>query len=186
MNKTSLHQQLSALLQGTARGDDQAFQKLYELVNQRVYFYLYRILGCKETAEDVLVETFTVVWQSAGSFAGKSAVTTWIFGIARNLALNEMRRWKSHDQLDNHPDLAGVSRQEMEQTDRARVVGLALAEISPRHKEVLDLVFFHEMTYPEISELIEIPVGTVKTRIFHAKAALRQALAEMKVKRDDL
>ncbi len=186
MDKTCLHEQLSYLLQHAACGDNQAFRELYDLVSKQVYFYLLRMLGSKEAAEDVLVETFTVVWKSAEKFAGRSTVTTWIYGIARNLALNEIRRRKSHDPLEDHPNLAGGSVPDMEGSDRKRVLGLAMEKISARHREVLDLAFFHEMTYPEISDLIEVPVGTVKTRIFHAKTALRKALAEMKVDADGL
>ena len=70
--------------------------------------------------------------------------------------------------------------------DRKRVVEQALLEISPKHREVLDLVFFHGLSYAEIGEILKVSVNTVKTRVFYAKKALYKILDEMGVKKDDL
>jgi len=170
----------------STRGDDEALKTLYDMLHKKVYFFLFRILGEKEAAEDIMVETFTVIWKSAGSYSGRSSVSTWILGIARNLALDELRKRKFHDCVDDHPHIAGGEIPSMEQADRSRVIRVALDRLSPKHQEVIDLVYFHELNYPEVSELLGIPVGTVKTRIFHAKNAIRAALASLKVGQNDL
>jgi len=174
------------LLRRAATGDQTAFESLYQQMQSRVFHYLHRLLGDQSSAEDVLVETFTAVWKSAGQFGGRSAVSTWIFGIARNLAYNEMRKRRYHDDIDDHPDLAGGEIPDLTSKDRRRILDTAMAKLAPKHREVLDLAFLHEMTYPEIGELLDVPVGTVKTRVFHAKKALRSALTLMKVDRHDL
>ncbi len=175
---------LTDLLRSSAAGDDLAFKEFYTLTNRRVYFYLLRLLRHKEAAEDCLVETFTIVWKSAGQYAERAAPTTWVLGIARNIAMNELRSRKYHADIDDHLELAGGEIPDAEPMDRSRVLDQALGLLSRNHREVIDLVFYHEMNYPEVSAMLDIPVGTVKTRIFHAKAALLAALKIMKVDRD--
>src|SRR4030042_4772307 len=97
------------LLERVSRGDEEAFRQLYDLTHKKVYFYLYRLLKGKETAEDILVETYTEVWRCAKNFKGKEQVTTWMMAIARNLAMNELRKFKSHNNIDNFPNLSNDS-----------------------------------------------------------------------------
>ncbi len=174
------------LLKRVSAGDEEAFRQLYDVTHKKVYFYLYRLLKGKESAEDILVETYTEVWRGAKNFKGKSMVTTWMMGIARNLAMNELRKMKSHDNIDDYPNLPNGSTPDVNGFDRQRRLKEAILRLSTRHQEVLDLVFFHEMTYPEVSEILDIPIGTIKTRVFYAKEALREILNQMGVKRDEL
>jgi RNA polymerase sigma-70 factor (ECF subfamily) len=161
---------------------------LYDLIHKKVYFYLFRLLKDKESAEDVMVETFTEVWKCADKYKGMSQARTWVFGIARNLAMNAMRKDKVHDDIDDYPQLSDNralnSEVIREASDRRRVIMSALARISSKHREVLDLVFFHEMKYQEISKVLDIPLTTVKTRVFYAKDALKIKLSDMGVDRD--
>lgn len=172
------------LLWQTAAGDGEAFRKFYERHHRRVYFFLFRMVGEQSAAEDVLAETFTAAWRQAGSFQGRSAVSTWLLGIARNLANNHLRCRRDHENLDDHEHLSGEARSDLEQSDRARVMAAALQRLSAKHREALDLVFYHELKYGEIAELLGIPTGTVKTRVLHAKEALRAVLTKMEVRRD--
>lgn len=184
MDRGNLHQLAEEFLQAVIAGDDSAFEKLYQLVHRRVYFFLFRMLGCRETSEDVLIDTFTIVWKNARQFEGKSSVYSWILGIARNLALNEIRYRKPHEDLDDYPHIAGGAIPDMTGDDQGRIIKKAMTMLSSKHREIIEMVFYHELNYPEVSALLEIPVGTVKTRIFHAKAALKNALSIMKVDSD--
>jgi len=185
MNKKA-NAELDVLLKKIAAGDEEAFKKLYDLTHNSVYFYLFRILKDKDLAEDVIVETYTAVWKGARKFEGRSKVQTWIFGIARNLAFNEFKKRKPADSIDDYPHLATNGRLSVEAVDRRRVVEQALQKISPKHREVLDLVFFHGFSYAEIGETLKVSVNTVKTRVFYAKKALYKTFDEMGVKKDDL
>ena len=185
MNRVENAETEIALLKKIAAGDHEAFQTLYDLHQKSVYFYLYRFFNDKVVAEDVHVEVFTQVWKSAGRFKAKSKVRTWIFGIARNLAMNEIRKRKHHINIDAVPEPAFFEVPEIETDDKKKVIKRAMEKIPPKHQQVLDLVFFHEMNYQEIAELLNISVNTVKTRIFHAKAGMKKTLDKMGVNRHD-
>ncbi len=176
----------SELLQKISGGDEEAFRQLYDVTHRKVYFFLYRLLGRKPITEDVLVETYTEVWKGAKKFKGKSRVLTWIIGIARNLAMNELRRERRHEDIDDFQDLSNGSQPDGEPLDRKRLIKKAMLNLTLKHREVLDLVFFHDLTYQEVSEILGININTVKTRVFYAKDSLRQSLNQMGVKRDDL
>ncbi|NDY42407.1 sigma-70 family RNA polymerase sigma factor [Dissulfurirhabdus thermomarina] len=174
------------LLARVAAGDEAAFRDLYERTHRRLYYYLLRLLADPSDAEDVLVETFTEVWRCAKKFRGRSRATTWMVGIGRNLAMNRRRRTQTHVSLETLADPPGEGGVDLAGADRRRVLRAALARLSPKHWEVLDLVFYQGLHYREAAEVLSIPENTVKTRVFYAKDALRKALAEMGVRRDDL
>jgi RNA polymerase sigma-70 factor (ECF subfamily) len=174
------------LMRRISGGDEEAFRELYDLTHKKVYFYLYRLVHGKQTAEDILVETYTEVWRSAKKFRGHSKATTWIMGIARNLAMNELGKFRRHDNIDDFPNLSNGVMPDPEPMDRQRLLKEAMIKLPTKHREILDLVFFHDMTYPEVSQMLDIPVNTVKTRVFYAKETLKNALSSMGVKKDDL
>jgi RNA polymerase sigma-70 factor (ECF subfamily) len=174
------------LLRRISCGDKEAFRELYDLTHKKVYFYLYRLLRGRQAAEDILIETYTEVWKGAKNFKGKARATTWIIAIARNLGMNELRKFKDHNNIEDFPNLSNGHPQDIEQLDRQRFLKEAMLSLSIKHREILDLVFFHEMTYPEVSEILSIPVNTVKTRVYYAKEALREVLGRMGVNRDEL
>ncbi len=166
-----------SLLKKTANGDTKAFETLYEMTSQGIYFYLFRMLQNKESAEEIRTDVFTQVWKNASRFQGKSKVTTWMFGIARNLALNELRR--------NKPVVMGELTETIEDQsssngyisfENAQMVQKALKDLPVKQREVMDLIFFHELNYKEVGEILDIPENTVKTRVFYAKSALKERL----------
>jgi RNA polymerase sigma-70 factor (ECF subfamily) len=186
MSNGSLASQDLELLKKISTGDEEAFGQLYRLTHQKVYVYLYRLVHGKQTAEDILIETYTEVWRCAKNFKGNSRATTWIMGIARNLAMNELGKFRKHDNIDNFPNLSNGVIPDPEPMDRQRRLKEAMTKIPVKHREILDLVFFHEMTYQEVSQMLDIPVNTVKTRVFYAKETLKNSLSSMGVKKDDL
>ncbi len=174
------------LMRRISDGDEEAFRELYDLTHKKIYFYLYHLVHGKQMAEDVLVEAYSEVWRCAKQFKGNSAVTTWIIGIARNLAMNELGKVKRHEDIEDFPNLSDGVMPDPEPMDRQRLLKKAMAELPVKHREILDLVFFHDLTYPEVSQMLDIPMNTVKTRVFYAKETLKNALSGMGVKKDDL
>ena len=168
------------LLTQVAKRDKAAFESLYRLLSRPVFHYLYRLLQNRETAEDILMEVFSAVWKNAGRFKGKSRVRTWVFGIARNQAYNQFRKNDRYmtDPLDER---IGDSRSTapFKGFENSQLVQNALERVSEKHREILDLVFFHGSPYAEIASLLGIPENTVKTRVYYAKAALKQMILDM-------
>jgi RNA polymerase sigma-70 factor, ECF subfamily len=176
----------SDLLAAVAMGRQSAFERLYGLYEKRVYQYVNTLVYDAALAEEIVGDTMLAVWRGAGTFTGTSRVSTWIFGIARHKALDAIRRTSRHQQreveLDGAADMPnphdrpdeGVVRDEL-----AAVTQRALAALSREHQEMLQLVFYEELPYEEISSLLRIPVNTVKTRVYYAKQRLKEQLERM-------
>jgi RNA polymerase sigma factor (sigma-70 family) len=168
------------LLRCVAAGDRQALTDLYVRYRQPLYHYLLRLAGDPGLAEDLLQETFVAVWRSAGSFAGRSAVQTWLVGVARRQAHNVLRRRSLP--LAGEAELAVVESPERSPEEEA-LAGAARAELlaaierlSVIHREVLALAFGAGLSTAEIAGVLAIPQGTVKSRLRDAKRALRVML----------
>jgi RNA polymerase sigma-70 factor, ECF subfamily len=179
MNRKPNEANEDKLLKKVVQKDKKAFEKLYELTSKSIFFYLYRLLQNRESAEDIHVEVYATVWKSADRFKGNSKVTTWMFGIARNLALNELRKKHREDFSIDRPIKDENSDKAFNGFERQQYIQEALMKISEKHREILDLAFFHDTSYLEISKLLEIPENTVKTRVYYAKAALKEQLVKM-------
>lgn len=176
---------LLSLLQQTAGGDRKSFQVLYEKTNHRLTVYLYRLISDRTGIDDILIETYMQVWKSSASFEGRSRVLTWMIGIARNMAFREMGRRHYYEDLDDHPEL--IAREiDTDAGSRKELLSRAIAGLKPKQREILDLAFYHDLPYREISHILNIPVNTVKTRVFHAKAALKTALNKMGIDSNNL
>lgn len=186
MDRATSAERENLLLKNVAEGDREAFRELYDLTSRRIYFYLYRLLQDATRAEDVQMEVYVQIWKGAGRFQGKSKVTTWMFGIARNLALKEMRKQRSHANIDDYVHLEDPNQPDLDAPDRKRILQKAMAMISFKHREVLDFVFFQQMRYQEIAALLDVSVNTVKTRVYYAKAALQKTMDELGVTKDDI
>jgi len=171
------------LLAGTVRGDMAAFETLYRRFGRKIYHYILSSIHDDTTAQDLFAEVMVAVWKGAKNFQGDSQVSTWIFGIARHKVLDAIRsRTRHHTQSvaltqgmevedpDENPE------HQLAQKGEAEVVKEALATLSYEHREVLYLAFYEELPYQEIATRIEVPVNTVKTRVFYAKQQLKRAL----------
>ncbi len=185
MNRRAKTDPLLPLLQQVIEGDRRAFSTLYEATNHRITVYLYRLIGNRDCVEDILVETYTQVWKSSSTFRRQSAVLTWMIGIARNIAFKEIGRIKIHDDIADHSELT-VQPVNLDKGNRDEVLNRAISALSPKHREILDLVFFQELPYRDISGMLGIPESTVKSRVFYAKASLKQQLASMGIGQDDI
>ncbi|MDD4903782.1 MAG: sigma-70 family RNA polymerase sigma factor [Candidatus Bipolaricaulis sp.] len=162
-----------ALLRAVARGDRIAFHELYERHAERVFRFAVSLLRAPHLAEEVLQETMVAVWKTADRFKGASKVTTWILGIAKNQAYGLLRREKRGERT---PDDAVIERDPSEIAELCVRVEDAVATLPPHLREVLHLVFHEEMTLGEAADVLGIPEGTVKSRMFHARKALAKVL----------
>jgi RNA polymerase sigma-70 factor (ECF subfamily) len=172
--------ELSKLLRDVARGDTGALTELYRQVEAPVHAYAASRLGRQEAAAEVLHEVMLEVWRRADTFRGDSRPLTWILGIARYKILDQRRRsdrWKPAPPPSRElPDPAAGPAERLESHARRDAVREALEHLSDGHREVIHLAFYQDLSYPEIACLLDIPPGTVKTRVFHAKKALRRRL----------
>lgn len=175
------------LMRRIGKGDKDAFESLYRETHQSVYFFLYPFVRNQTAAEDLLSEVYLQVWRSAKTFKGQSRPKTWIFGIARNIALNARKRQPHTDPIENHAYLTDPSEhQGLERWELKQLVQKAMERVSHKHREVLELILHHHMNYEEISQILKISINTVKTRVFHAKNNLRDIFKEMGIQSNDL
>jgi RNA polymerase sigma-70 factor, ECF subfamily len=163
-----------------AKGDRLAMQVLFARHQVRVYRFVLRLVGNQAVAEDLISEVFLDVWRQADRFEGRSAVSTWLLAIARFKALSLMRR-KPDEELDEETAGAIEDRSDdpevaVQKKDKSVALRKCLAVLSPEHREVIDLVYYHEKTVQEVAEIVGIPEATVKTRMFYARKRLSELL----------
>ncbi len=162
------------LIADVANGDEAAFGQLFDRFADRVCRYAYTILRGSHLAEEVAQETMIAVWKGASKFAGRSKVSTWIFGIARNQAYSLVRK---EIRTERVPDVSLVQPDPAPTIHRQERVARALERLSDDHREVVFLTFYEGLSYGEIASILDIPTGTVKSRMFHAKKQLGEVLA---------
>ena len=167
------------LLARVASGDLQAFERLYRVYQPRLTRFLTTLLKRPQLIEEVLDDTMMVVWQTAGNFRGSSKPSTWIFAIAYRKAHKAKARWP--DPVEEPENDTRVSEEpapdeELHQQRLRAALMKAMDQLTPDHRAVVDLTYFHGMGYREIAEIVDCPVDTVKTRMFHARRRLRQAM----------
>ena len=167
------------LIARIAAGDRLAMQTLFARHRTAVYRWLLRFVGNEAVAEDLLSDVFLDVWRQADRFQARSSVSTWLLAIARFKALSA-RRTRKDAELDETieatvDDPADNPEVMLEKKNREELVRAALNNLSPEHKEVIDLVYYHEKSVDECAQILGVPSGTVKTRMFYA----RKKVAEM-------
>jgi RNA polymerase sigma-70 factor (ECF subfamily) len=163
-----------ALLAQVAGGDRLAMRNLYLRHERRVFRFVLRMLGDRCLTEDVLSEVFFEVWKKAEHFQGRSSVSTWLLGIARHKALTAAAtKFRSFESLDG-PAAISVADPTADQDaamleyERSVILHRCLEALSHEHREIIDLVYYQEMTIKQIADLLAIPENTVKTRMFYA------------------
>jgi RNA polymerase sigma-70 factor, ECF subfamily len=162
-----------------AGGDRLAMQTLFARYRTPVYRWLLRLVGNEAVAEDLLSDVFLDVWRQAGRFQARSAVSTWLLAIARFKALSA-RRGRKDAELDETieatvADSADNPEVVLQNKSRDQFVRTALTTLSLEHREIIDLVYYHDKPVDECAQILGVPSGTVKTRMFYA----RKKLAEM-------
>jgi len=176
-----------ALLEAIADGDRRAMRTLFTRYSALVYRFVARLTGNESLAEDTVSEVFLDVWRQAYRFEAKSKVSTWVLAIARHKALSALRR-RSEVQLDDDMAVTMVDPADGPETmahnkDRSAIVQKCLRQLSPSHREVIDLVYYHEKSIAEVAQIIGAPANTVKTRMFCARKQIAEMLKRAGVDR---
>lgn len=184
MNQTASD---DVLIGRIAQGDRLAMQVLFARHHVRVYRFVLRLVRNEATAEDLISEVFLDVWRQAGRFEGRSAVSTWLLSIARFKALSALRRRPDMElddetagQIEDDADNPEVTAQK---ADKSELIRKCLQGLSAEHREIIDLVYYHEKSVEEVAEIVGIPEATVKTRMFYARKKLGELLKSAGVDR---
>jgi RNA polymerase sigma-70 factor (ECF subfamily) len=163
-----------------ANGDRLAMQVLFARHHVRVYRFALRLVRNEATAEDLISEVFLDVWRQAGKFEGRSAVSTWLLAITRFKALSVLRR-KPEEELDEATaeaieDTSDTPEVALEKKEKGEGLRKCMEALSAEHREIIDLVYYHEKSVEEVAEIVGIPEATVKTRMFYARKRLAELL----------
>jgi RNA polymerase sigma-70 factor (ECF subfamily) len=178
--------QLRAWLQGAARRDRAAFRSLYEASAPRLYGLALRILGRRELAEEVLQESFVAIWHHAVDYeSALSAPMTWMTTIVRNRAFDVLRRSRNDGEadafdghaLDSVADLSATPAERMQMSSEAQALADCLAALEEKHREVVGMAFFHDLSHSDVAAKLTLPLGTVKTWIRRSLARLHACLS---------
>ena len=163
------------LLGLVAGGDRHAFEVLYRAYFPRLTRFLNRMTRSVQLIEEIVNDTMLVVWQKAATYDGSCKVSTWVFSIAYRRACKLLH--KHDDPLESFPDTlageaSGQPEQRFEQSCLAHALGAALDTLPLAQRAAFQLAFHHDMSCAEIAEIMDCPVNTVKTRLFHARRRL--------------
>jgi RNA polymerase sigma-70 factor (ECF subfamily) len=181
MNAADADVEARSLLDDIAGGDQRALENFYRAYHGAVYQFALRLVRNPADAAELVNETMLEVWKAAASYRGGSRVKTWLLSIVSHRAVDQLRRKQRHsgsveiedDLVDEAacalPDvLAGA--------ENARHVRACIERLPERQRQVVHLTFFEQLAYPEIAQVLDVPTGTVKTRMMHAKARLVHCL----------
>ena len=167
------------LVSALKRQDTIAIKALYDMYSGALLGVISRIIQQTEVAEDLLQETFVKIWNSAGSYdASKGRLFTWMMNVARNLSIDKLRskdfkNANKNQDIENNVDFIDQQKRVSFNADTLGVKDL-VTKLKPDLKEVLELVYFKGFTHVEAAEQLNLPLGTVKTRVRMAIIELRK------------
>jgi RNA polymerase sigma-70 factor (ECF subfamily) len=169
------------LIENIAIGSKSAMRELFVRHHEPVYRFLMRMLGNKAVAEDVTSEVFLSAWRQAHRFEARSAVSTWLLAIAHQKGIAAVRRWPSSisDEHRDAADCAPDSEATLQSKHRGEMLCKCLKRLCREHREIMDLVYYHEKSVQEVSEILGIPRNVVKTRMIDARQELLEHLTNV-------
>lgn len=175
------------LIELTLGGDSAAFETLVRRYQDRLYNTMVHVAGSAEEAHDVVQDAFVQAFVKLRSFQGTSAFYTWLYRIAFNAAISRNRRQRPRLSVESTRDATGqepeardaAPDQRLEQQERVQQVQSALALLSDEHRTVLVLREMEGCDYETIGEMLDLPVGTVRSRLHRARTELRELLKEV-------
>jgi RNA polymerase sigma-70 factor (ECF subfamily) len=172
----------AGLLRRIDQGDEDAMASFYREHRRVVFAQVLLVVGERVLAEEIVQDTMLAVWRGAGSFRGESSVRSWVIAIARRQTRDRLRgrRLRVVDDTflaDQSSAGPGPEVMALDRAELAEVQG-AIRHLAPGHREVLGLVFASGLSLPEAADVLEIPVGTVKSRLAAARTALNRTLDE--------
>jgi len=168
------------LLESIADGGRSAMHIFYSRHNLRVYRFVLRIVRNATLAEDLTSQVFLDVWRTARQFERRSQVCTWLLSIARFKALTALRQ-RRHEDIDQEhvleiADQSDTPETSLERNKTSAILRACIAKLSAAHREIINLVYYHEKSVEEVGAIIGIPQSTVKTRMFYARKQLADLL----------
>ena len=178
------------LLRQAKAGDHQAFARLVSEARPRALAVALKVLRNPDDAEDAVQDAFLKVWRYLGRFEGRASFSTWLHRIVMNASLDLVRRQscrpEAHAETEEAPDRRGAEPSHDETPERSlceaqqsAIVRTALASLSPSHRQALTLREFEDRSYEEIAAASKIPIGTVMSRLHHARRRLADELREV-------
>jgi RNA polymerase sigma-70 factor (ECF subfamily) len=165
------------LLRQVATGDRAAFKELYLIYHRRLARFLMRMTSRHDLIEEVINDTLWTVWLKAGDFRGDSLVSTWIVGITYRRALKALRRHGAARPM--LAEEAAVAPDVQAEDENRQWLGQALAELPLEQRMVMEFSYLMGHSCEEIAQIMQCPVNTVKTRMFHAREKLRRSLPRL-------
>lgn len=171
------------LLRRAGQGEQDAFRQLVEAYQAPVYRLALRMCGGDAAlAEDAAQEAFLAAWRGLPRFRGDSRLSTWLYRLTTNAAIDCLRREKRHRDTDDLegvelPDGGDTPQELAERSETQTAVRAALSALSEEHRQVLLLRYMQELDYGEIAAALAVSEGTVKSRINRAKARLKELLS---------
>ncbi|MEO1158905.1 MAG: sigma-70 family RNA polymerase sigma factor [Pseudomonadota bacterium] len=175
------------LMARISNADAAAMKTLFARHQLRVFRFIERIVRNPAIAEEVTNEVFLEVWRGARNFQGRSSASTWILAIAHNRSLNVLRKRRelcwNEDHAAQIPDLQDDPEVASQKAGKSALLRKCADALAPLHREIIDLVYYHEMSIREASEVLSVPEGTVKARLFNARKKLQALLTAAGVDR---
>jgi len=168
------------LLRQVAAGDEAAFAELYDLYASLVYNYLLRLVNEPAVAEEILQEVFLAMWRGARGFRAEAKVRTWLLRIAHHQAVSWLRRKRTVLWPDDELEQETVDSFEEDLAHVWQIEQLrgALVRLSPKHRAVIELTFVQGLSYTEIAQVMNCPIGTVKSRMSYALRHMNELLTQ--------
>jgi RNA polymerase sigma-70 factor (ECF subfamily) len=168
------------LVTACRNGNRQGFHELVLRHKDRLYTLAVRLLGDHGEAEDITQDTFLRVYERIGEFRGEARFTTWLYRICYNLCLNRLQRKRNDSReetlLEELPDLEERVPDQLITKERQEVVKRALSRLTPEFREVIALYYTGQLSYDEVAMLLELPIGTVRSRLHRGRAELKDIL----------
>lgn len=173
-----------SLLQNIVAQNQQAMEVFYHRFSSLVYRFAMRTLNSPVDAAEVVNEVMMEVWRKAHTFEEKSSIKTWLLSITHHKSVDLLRKSVRHEhESDEHLDaiidpICPITKLQ-DALSNQKYVQTCLQTLSDSHRQVVQLTFFDELSYPEISEILAVPSGTIKTRIMHAKKQLLACVSRL-------
>lgn len=174
-------EQAKALIRRCVERDESALVQLHHLLHKRIYLFAFNRLRNDEDAREVVNETLFRVWQAADRFRGESMASTWILGIAKNVASSlRERAAPGLEDLEEYAETLADDSQRVQETlerkqEQSRVRG-CIEKLSPAHRDCAQLIYLAELSLDEVARLQGVPVGTVKSRALYVRKYMRLCL----------
>ncbi len=177
-NSAYAEQSEAAFIKRLVDRDMQAFECLYEDYRKKLSYFIANMVNKPQLVEEVFNDTMMVVWQKIGDFAGASKLSTWIFAIAYRKAIRA--RSKIDEPISNDTYIHSIEDNDTEDTlEKSRlrqILNKAMETLSYEHRAVINLTYYEGLHYRDIAAIMECPIDTVKTRMFHARRQLKKSL----------